>query len=40
MPARRTINIRWIKPGTPLSFTAKPNATIIYSGKPQTVRMR
>jgi alpha-D-xyloside xylohydrolase len=40
MPARRTINIRWIRPGTPLSFTARPDATVVYSGKPQTVRMR
>jgi len=40
MPASRRINIRWIKPGTPLSFTAKPDATIVYTGKPQTVPMR
>jgi alpha-D-xyloside xylohydrolase len=40
MPTRRTFNIRWIKAGTPLSFTAKPDATIVYNGKPQTARMR
>jgi len=40
MPVRRTINIRWIKPGTPLSFTARPDARIVYTGKLQTVRMR
>jgi alpha-D-xyloside xylohydrolase len=40
MPARRTINIRWIRPGTPLSFTAKPDRTIVYDGKPRTVTIR
>jgi alpha-D-xyloside xylohydrolase len=40
MPTRRTFNIRWIKAGIPLSFTAKTDATIVYNGKPQTVRMR
>jgi len=40
MPASRRIYIRWIRPGTPLSFAAKPNATIVYTGKPITVTMR
>jgi alpha-D-xyloside xylohydrolase len=40
MPGTRTINVRWIKPGTPLSFTGKPDATLVYDGKPQSVRMR
>jgi alpha-D-xyloside xylohydrolase len=40
MPKTRRISIRWVKPGTPLSFTAKPAATIVYDGKPQTVTMK
>lgn len=40
MPASRRIYVRWIKPGTPLSFTAKSDVAIVYDGKPQTVRMR
>ena len=42
MAPRRTINIRWMKPGMPraLSFTAKPDATVTYDGRQQTVRIR
>jgi alpha-D-xyloside xylohydrolase len=37
----RTINLRWMRPGTPrpLEFDAKPDATITYDGKAQTVPM-
>jgi len=38
MAGRRTINIRWIRPGTPLSFTATPDLTVAYDGKLQLVR--
>jgi alpha-D-xyloside xylohydrolase len=40
MPATRKISIRWIKPGTPLSFTATPDVSVVYDSKPLSVRMR
>jgi alpha-D-xyloside xylohydrolase len=42
MAGKRTIRVRWMKPGVPraLSFDAKADATISYDGRPQTVRMR
>jgi alpha-D-xyloside xylohydrolase len=42
MAARRMIHVRWMKPGTPraLAFDAKPDATIVYDGRQQTVRIR
>jgi alpha-D-xyloside xylohydrolase len=42
MPSKRTINVRWMKPGTTraLSFDAKPDASVSYTGEPLTVRMR
>ncbi|HEY7005370.1 MAG TPA: TIM-barrel domain-containing protein, partial [Sphingomicrobium sp.] len=42
MAPKRVINIRWMKPGTPraLSFDAKPDASVTYTGAPLTVRMR
>jgi alpha-D-xyloside xylohydrolase len=42
MAGKRTINVRWMKPGTlrPLSFDARPDATISYDGRPHTVKMR
>jgi alpha-D-xyloside xylohydrolase len=42
MPAKRVINIRWMKPGSPraLSFDVKPDASVTYTGTPLTVRMR
>jgi alpha-D-xyloside xylohydrolase len=42
MAARRTIHIRWMKPGSPrpLAFDARPDATIAYTGGQQAVRMK
>jgi alpha-D-xyloside xylohydrolase len=42
MAGRRTINIRWMRPGIarPLDFDAKPDATVTYVGRRLTVRMR
>ena len=42
MAGKRTINVRWVKAGTPraLAFDAKPDATIVYDGQSQSVRMR
>ena len=42
MPGTRTINVRWTKPGVarPLAFDAKADATITYTGRPLTLRMR
>ena len=42
MPAKRAIHVRWIKPESPraLSFEAKPDASVTYTGAPLTVRMR
>ena len=42
MAGRRVINVRWMRPGTPraLAFDAKADASITYTGKPLTVRMR
>ena len=41
MAARRTIHVRWMKPGSPrpLAFDARPDATITYSGGQQTVKL-
>ena len=42
MASRRTVHVRWMRPGAPraLSFTAKPDSTIVYDGTPKTVTMR
>ena len=42
MAGKRTINIRWMKPGNAraLTFDAKPDATITYERRRATVRMR
>jgi alpha-D-xyloside xylohydrolase len=42
MAGSRTINVRWMKPGTAraLAFDAKPDATITYQGRPKTIRIR
>ena len=42
MPAKRVIKIRWMKPESPraLSFEAKPDARVTYTGAPLAVRMR
>jgi alpha-D-xyloside xylohydrolase len=42
MAGRREIGIRWMRPGAPraLAPDAKADATILYDGRPQTVRMR
>src|SRR5207253_10287754 len=42
MAGKRTIRIRWMRPGVPsaLTFDAKPDATVTYTGAPVTVRMR
>jgi alpha-D-xyloside xylohydrolase len=40
MPKSRKISIRWIKPGTPLSFTAKADRVVTYTGQQITVSMR
>jgi alpha-D-xyloside xylohydrolase len=42
MAGKREIRIRWMKPDAsrPLAFDAKPDATIVYDGRPQTLRMR
>ena len=38
----KSIYVRWMKRGTdrPLSFVAKPDASVTYNGAPLTVRMR
>ncbi len=42
MAGSRTINVRWMKPGTArvLTFDAKADATITYEGRPTTIHMR
>jgi hypothetical protein len=42
MAGTREIDIRWTKPGTAraLSFDAKADAKVIYTGAPLKVRMR
>jgi alpha-D-xyloside xylohydrolase len=42
MAGKRVVNIRWMKPGTTraLSFDARADATVTYTGAPLTVRMR
>jgi alpha-D-xyloside xylohydrolase len=42
MAGPRTINVRWMRAGTPrpLDLDAKPDASISYDGTPQTIRMR
>ena len=42
MAGKREVRIRWMRPGTPreLALDAKADATIMYDGRPQTVRMR
>jgi alpha-D-xyloside xylohydrolase len=42
MPSKRTINVRWMKPGKPraLAFDSKPDAIVDYDGAAQTVKMR
>lgn len=42
MAAKRAINVRWMKPGIAraLSFEAKPDASVSYTGAPVTVKMR
>ena len=42
MAGKRVIRVRWITPGKPaeLDRDAKPDATIAYDGRPQTVRLR
>jgi alpha-D-xyloside xylohydrolase len=39
MAGKRTIRIRWIRPGRPLSLDAA-DTTITYNGAPAAVRMR
>ena len=42
MAAKRVINIRWMKPGSPreLAFDAKSDTSVMYGGKALTLRMR
>ncbi|HET7605875.1 MAG TPA: TIM-barrel domain-containing protein [Sphingomicrobium sp.] len=42
MPDKRVIDIRWMKPGTAraLSFDARPDASVTYTGAPVTVSMK
>jgi alpha-D-xyloside xylohydrolase len=42
MAGTRVINIRWMRPGIPrvLDLDGKPDATITYDGRAQTIRMR
>jgi alpha-D-xyloside xylohydrolase len=42
MAGKRVIWIRWMRPGAPraLAFEAKADATVIYDGREQRVRMR
>lgn len=42
MAGKRTIKVRWMRPSAPraLAFDAKPDATLTYDGRTQTVRMR
>jgi alpha-D-xyloside xylohydrolase len=42
MAGKRTINVRWMRPGAPraLALDAKADATVKYDGRPQMVRMR
>jgi alpha-D-xyloside xylohydrolase len=42
MAGKRTIHIRWMRPGAPraLAFDAKSDAVVSYDGREQTVRMR
>jgi alpha-D-xyloside xylohydrolase len=42
MAGKRVINVRWMKAAAPraLAFDAKPDATIVYDGRQQTVRMK
>jgi hypothetical protein len=41
MAQNRQIRIRWMTPGRPraLAFDAAPDATIVYSGGQQTVKL-
>jgi alpha-D-xyloside xylohydrolase len=39
MAGKRTIKVRWIRPGRPLNLDAA-DATVAYNGTPMTVRMR
>jgi alpha-D-xyloside xylohydrolase len=41
MAKKRAIGIRWLRPGTarPLGIDGKPDATLVYDGRPQKVRM-
>jgi alpha-D-xyloside xylohydrolase len=42
MAAKRTINVRWVKPTAPraLDLDAKPDATVEYDGSPKTVSLK
>jgi alpha-D-xyloside xylohydrolase len=40
MTERRTINVRWMRPDSPLELDAAPDATIDYSGAQQSVTLR
>ena len=42
MKQTRVIDIRWNRPGSarPLGFDGKPDVSITYDGRPQSVRMR
>jgi alpha-D-xyloside xylohydrolase len=42
MAGSRKINVRWMRPQTPraLDLDAKPDATVMYDGGAQTIRMR
>ena len=42
MAGKRTIRVRWMRPSAPraLAFDAKADATVIYDGRPLTLRMR
>ena len=39
MAAQRVINVRWVRAGRPMNLEARPDATINYDGRQQTVRM-
>jgi alpha-D-xyloside xylohydrolase len=39
MAGKRTIRVRWIRPGRPLNLDAA-DATVTYSGSPMRIRMR
>jgi alpha-D-xyloside xylohydrolase len=42
MPGTRTFNIRWVRRGQvrALNFEAKPDATVVYDGRSQTIASR